>query len=554
MPETAIAPAFVPRKPVVSADDSIQSVLLNLVVSDHESVTELLQKTEGRERDEYALTSLRIGILALKHARGQIDADAVKREGARLLVDLKSALDQSRNEIHSNLTNALKEYFDPDSGRFQERVERLIKQDGDLEQVLRRQVGNDGSELAKTLAAHIGENSPLMKLLNPKESDGLVSSIRSTISAVVDEQQEHILAEFSLDNNQGALKRLVNELTQANGKLKTDLAAEIGNVVQEFSLDKEDSALSRLVKRVETAQATITKEFSLDEEGSALSRLSTVINEAKGSIDANLTLDNEASALFRLKREIVEILNAHERKVQEFQGDVKASLEAMKAQRKETARSTQHGNDFEATACEFIEKEVQKAGDIATRSGATTGLIKNCKVGDLVVELGADCAAAGEKFVVEAKEDASYTVAKALAEIDTARKNRGASVGLFLFSAQTAPQGIEMLVRHGDDVLLVWDAQKIDSDVILRAGLSLAKALCVRKQRERDKNESNWEDVDAAVLAVEKEVARLAKMRTWTETIQSHSGNILEEIRKMTNNLEAQIAMLRESVETLTHS
>src|ERR1017187_2694555 len=281
MPETAIAPAFMPRKPVVSANDSVQSVLLSLVISDHESVAELLQKAEGRERDEYALTSLRIGILALKHARGQIDADAVKREGERLLVDLKSALDQSRNDIHSNLTNSLKEYFDPDSGRFQERVERLIKQDGDLEQVLQRQVGNNGSELAKTLAAHIGENSPLMKLLNPEESDGLVSSIRSTISAVIDEEQKHILGEFSLDNDQGALKRLVTELTQANGKLKTDLAAEIGNVVQEFLLDREDSALSRLVKRVESAEETITKEFSLDDGDSALSRLSVAINGAK---------------------------------------------------------------------------------------------------------------------------------------------------------------------------------------------------------------------------------------------------------------------------------
>jgi hypothetical protein len=348
-------------------------------------------------------------------------------------------LDGSRNEIHTNLTTSLKEYFDPSSGRFQERVERLIKQDGDLEKVLQRQVGSNGSVLAETLAEHIGKNSPLMKLLNPEEANGLVSSVRSTISSVIDEEQKHILGEFSLDNDQSALKRLVNELTEANGKLRNGLADDIGNVVQEFSLDKEDSALSRLVKRVETAQETITKEFSLNEEGSALSRLSTVINAAKGSIDANLTLDNEGSALFRLKRELVDILHDHEKKVQEFQGDVKAALEGMKAQRKETARSTQHGNDFEATACEVIEKEVQKAGDVAARTGATTGLIKNCKVGDLVVELGADCVAAGEKFVVEAKEDAGYSVVKALAELDTARKNRRASVGLFLFSAQTAP-------------------------------------------------------------------------------------------------------------------
>ena len=551
MAETVVAEVLVPRKPVASEGSDAQSIPLALVVSDRETVAELLQRSDGRERDEYALAALRIGVLSLKHARGQIDADAVRREGEKLMLDLKNALDGSRNQIHMNLTSVLKEYFDPNDGRFQERVKRLIEQDGELEQLLKRQVGGRGSVLAETLAEHIGKNSPLMRLLNPEEASGLVSSIRTTISSVIANEQETILGEFSLDNDKSALKRLVNELTQANGKLKTDLANEVSTVVQEFSLDKEDSALSRLVKRVESAQATITKEFSLDDDGSALSRLSTVINAAKGSIDANLTLDNEGSALFRLKRELVDILHAHEQKVQVFQGDVKTALEGMKAQRKETARSTQHGNDFEVTACEYIEKEVQKAGDVATRTGATTGLIKNSKVGDLVVELGADCVAAGERFVVEAKEKAGYTVIEALAEIDTARKNRGASVGLFLFSAKTAPQGMETLCRNGDDVLVVWDAQQLESDVVLRAGLSLAKALCVRKQKERDKSENNWEEVDAAILAVEKEVARLTKMKGWTETIQSHSGNMLEEIRKMTNSLERQITVLRESVETL---
>jgi hypothetical protein len=551
MTDTALAEPLVPRKPVLSEGDDAQSIPLALVVSDRETVAELLQRSGGRERDEYALAALRIGVLSLKHARGQIDADAVRREGERLLQDLKTAMDGSRNEIHTNLTNALREYFDPANGRFQERVKRLIEQDGELEQVLQRQVGGNGSVLAVTLAEHIGKNSPLMKLLNPDEASGLVSSIRAAVSIVIDEEQKRILGEFSLDNDQSALKRLVNELTQANGKLKTDLANEVGAVVQEFSLDKEDSALSRLVKRVEKAQETITKEFSLDEEGSALSRLSAVINEAKGSIDSNLTLDNESSALFRLKRELVDILRNHEEKVQEFQGDVKTALKAMEVQRRESARSTTHGKDFEATACEVIEKEVQKAGDVVARTGAMTGLIKNCKVGDIVVELGADCVAAGERFVVEAKEVAGYTIIDALAEIDMARKNRGASVGLFLFSAKTSPQGMEMLSRNGDDVLVVWDAQQLESDVVLRAGLSLAKALCVRKQKQRDKNESNWEEVDSAILAVEKEVLRLGQMKTWTDTIYSNSGKLQDEIRKMTGNLEKQVGALRESVDTL---
>lgn len=173
--------------------------------------------------------------------------------------------------------------------------------------------------------------------------------------------------EFSLDNQQGALSRLVGELTEESGKLKKDLAEEVGHVVNEFSLDKEDSALSRLVKRVEAAQETITKEFSLDEQDSALSRLSAVVNGAKDAIDANLTLDSDNSSLSRLKRELVTILSRHEEKVESFQTSVKAALEGMKAQRQEASRSTTHGGDFEDVVAEFIDREAQRGNDIASR-------------------------------------------------------------------------------------------------------------------------------------------------------------------------------------------
>lgn len=168
-----------------------------------------------------------------------------------------------------------------------------------------------------------------------------------------------------------------------------------------------------------------------------------------------------------------------------------------------------------------------------------------------MVELGAECAAAGERFVVEAKEDNSYTLAKARTEIEAARKNRDASVGLFVFSQKSAPEGMDTLIRHGEDVFVVWDADQTESDVILRAGFSLAKALCVRQARERQAEDGNWDNMDAAILALEQEVARLGKMKTWTETIQTNSGKVLEELRKMTAMLERQTEVLRESVAAL---
>jgi len=309
--------------------------------------------------------------------------------------------------------------------------------------------------------------------------------------------------------------------------------------------------LSRLVRRVEAAEETITKEFSLDEQGSALSRLSAVVTGAKDAIDANLTLDRDDSSLSRLKRELVTILDRHEKKVESFQTSVQVALGAMKAQREEASRSTTHGGDFEDVVAELITREAQRGNDIASRMGTKTGVIKGCKVGDLVVDLGTECAAAGERFVVEAKENKSYSLPDARAEIEKARKNRDASVGLFVFSQKSKPEGMDTLIRHGVDVFVVWDADQTESDVILKAGFSLAKALCVRQARERQAEDGNWDNMDAAILALEKEAARLGSMKTMTETIQSHSGKILEEVRKMTEGLERQTAVLRESVATL---
>ncbi len=534
--------------------DAPDSVHIDLLVTDSDSVRELVIRQMGRDRDEYTLSALRIGILSLKHARGQIDADAVRREGDRLLEDLGNSFESYRSQLHQNVTTVLKEYFDPNNGRFQERLERLVRKDGDLEQLLRRQLGVEGSELARTLAAHVGENSPIMNLLDPAESTGLVQAVRNSAEEVLQAEREIILAEFSLDNKESALNRMIAELTEENGRLTGDLTKKVDEVVKEFSLDEEDSALSRLVRKVETAQRTITNEFSLDNDGSALSRMSVLLNDATEAIHSNLTLDNEGSALARLKRELVEILKGHQEQATFFQKEVTSALDVMKARREESLRSTTHGRQFEDVVVEFVQREAEKAGDIATATGNCTGAIKNCKVGDATVELGPDCVAEGTKFVVEAKEHASYDIGKARAEIETARKNRGASVGVFIFSKKMVPANQEPLLRYDNDILVVWDAEDMNNDVILKSALCLAKALCVRESKTREAEAADFQAIDCAILAIEKEAKRLVAMKTWTETITSNGGKILEEVRKMTAALDRQMQILRDAISGLKES
>ena len=555
MAEALLEPiAEVTKKRPASVFETPRLIKLELSVKDHDSVAELLLHEEGADRDDYALVALRIGLLSLRHARGQIDADAVKREGDRLLSDLKQSLETYRSQLNENVTTCLREYFDPASGKFQERVERLIKKDGDLEQVLRRQIGEEESELSRTLAAHIGENSPLMKILDPDEATGVVQRLRESVDEALQSEREQILVQFSLDDKQSALSRLVAELGTNNKDLQKALTEKVEEVVGEFSLDKEDSALSRLVRKVEAAQQTITQELSLDNEQSALSRMSTVIGKATRAIDDNLTLDKEQSALFRLKRELLDVLDRHEIQANGFQAEVKASLAEIRGKREEAARSTAHGNDFEDLVWEFVARESQRSGDVPANTSTSTGEIKNCKVGDATISLGEDSAAPGERIVVEAKEDSKCDLARARTEIETARKNRGAAVGIFVFSKKSAASEQEALFRQGADVFVIWDADDLASDVNLKAALMLARALCVRQARARDEDAAGLEELDRAILEVEREAKRLGSIKTWTETIKSNSEKVLGEVRKMTEGLEEQINVLRETASALRSS
>lgn len=495
------------------------AVSLELNVNDPELVRELMVHPEGRPRDEYALCALKIGLVALKQARGQLDGDTIKQEGERLLAALDGKLSQHSRGLNDQLTGVLKDYFDPESGRFQERIQRLVKKDGELEAVLRRQVGDHDSELCKTLTAHFGNESPLMKLLSPTESEGLLKSLSETLSEALMNQRSHVLAQFSLDNPDGALSRLVQKLTENHGDLGKNLQLKIDEVVKEFSLDNEHSALSRMSLHLKTTSE---------------------------AIDNHLTLDKETSALSRLKRELLDLLNKHSETSQKFQEEVKRALDEMRVRREEAQRSPVHGKQFEKMVHDFVQNDCQRAGDVVTFTGDTVGAIKNCKVGDTVIELSPDCLAGGAKIVVEAKDKIGYKLDQARLEIEQGRTNRGACVGLFVFARATAPEGLEPLQRLGDDLFVVWNPDDPQSDIYLRAGLMAARALCARQAKQRQDCTADFDGIDRAINDIEKKADSLDEIRTSAESISSGADKILKRVELARKGIESQVAALRD--------
>ena len=499
------------------------SIRLHLDISDPNLCAALAKRGEP-ERSEFAVAALKIGVAAIRQARGQVDARQVQDAGERVIRDMSAALEQHRRDVAQQVGDCIKQYFDPKGGLFTQRVRGLTgegDQAGELERIIRGQVEGSDSALARTLAAYTGKDSALAQILDPKSGDGIVAFLAGAVETSLADQRQRILSEFSLDNDTGALRRLTAELQKNHGDVGKALEERIGAIMVEFSLDREDSALSRLVGRVETAHRQISSQFSLDDE---------------------------ASALARMRRELLGAVQEQQESNTRFQQKVLTTLTAMTARREEAQKGTQHGLEFEDAVAALVSGRVAE-GDTVTRTGNTTGQIRNCKKGDLLVELGPETAAPGARIVIEAKQDASYSIGKALTEIVEARKNRQAGVGVFVFSKRTAPAEIlEPIGRYGDDIAVVWDSKDHTTDAYLIAALSVAKALSVRAAQDNGGPGVGVEELEKAIREIERQAGGLDEIRKAAESIDSNVSKILDRARIVRNGLERQVGVLDEQV------
>jgi hypothetical protein len=175
-------------------------------------------------------------------------------------------------------------------------------------------------------------------------------------------------------------------------------------------------------------------------------------------------------------------------------------------------------------------------------------VIPRCKTGDFVVTLGPDCAGAGAAIVVEAKASGAYTLKSTLEEADSARRNRAASVCLFVHAARTAPAGLPELARYGNDVVVLWDDDDLATDVRLRAALLVAKALALRGAEPSAESVASLAEMDHAIEAIRKQISGFDEIRTSANTIVNGGHKILERARIMQEQIERRLAALGEQV------
>ena len=486
-------------------------------ITDPEVLLALGEYADGAERTQFLTTALKVGVMALRAARGTLDSDTMRNEGDRLLTELASRLNTWRAGLEERVTGSLSRYFDPKDGLFMERVDRLTRSDGELSAVMRQQVVDAQGHLTRTFDTFIGENSQLVRLLDPSGDNHLVDVLKQTLDAVVTTQNTTMARHFSLDHKDGALCRFLAELTAKHGDIHGALTRDMKAVVAEFSLDEEDSALSRLVARVEASQQRVADELSLDQEDSALQRLARMLTEHQRSM----------------------MRNQHE-----LAGKLDTVLASVAVRRDESAKSTRHGVEFEEALGDHLRQEADAAGDVLQDAGTTTGLVTHCKVGDYVLTIGPEKLAAGARIVVEAKEHGGYDLARTLEEADLARRNRQATVCVFVHSTKTAPPSIPVFARYGHDLVVRWDADDDANDVYLKAALMVASALSVRASTHGKVDAASFAKIDRAVERMRKAIEGFDEINTSATTAKRAAERILERTRITQETLVEQIACI----------
>jgi hypothetical protein len=446
---------------------------------------------------------------------------------------------------------------------------RLFVEDAEVVAELRRHAEGPARDRYALAALRLGVMS--LRLAGGHLDAGLVrdagrellSDLRELLAARGGELTNALggaLARY-FDPKSGALPQRLEELLQDGGELERFLQDHLGSdestlartlsAHREFSLDQPNSALSRLVAKVETAQRAIVDQFSADNDASALNRLTRLLQRTGDEIGKNLSLDDERSALSRLRKELLGTIDYMVGRNHEFQVEVRSTLVGLQARREEAARSTRHGTTFEVQLGDLLSAEAQRLGDVQRAAGTSVGIIKGCKIGDHVTQLGPDSSAPGARIVWEAKEDGKYDLTQALEEMETARKNRDAQVGIFVFSKKTAAPDLQPFGRYASDIVIVWDADDPASDVYVKAAYSVGRALSVRSRERASHSEEALRNIEHATRAVEKQVQHLDQIKTWSETIRGHGEKIADRVCRMKDDLVKEVGRLDRDVAAL---
>lgn len=315
-----------------------------------------------------------------------------------------------------------------------------------------------------------------------REFESLLARTQQTNERAAQALEEALRQNFA--DGDGRLPRTLERFLGDRGALR-------GFVTELFDETKRDSAIGRMRELLGTYF-----------DGDA-SRLALLLDPTRLN-----------SPLHAFRLEIAEGFKSIENRL--------VAIEAAGAARaSERARSTAKGADFEDLLADLLGEICRGSGDLLDRTGTETGAVIGSKKGDFLITVDPSLTAGSDlRLVVEAK-DRVMSGRAMRDEIREARTNRGAALGLVVFTPAHAPSGIAPFDIRAGDVYCVLDPEAPDLTT-LEAAVRLARLLALATLREHEV-EVDAEQVRAALSGVREELETIRRLKS-TLTSMSHSA------------------------------
>jgi hypothetical protein len=330
----------------------------------------------------------------------------------------------------------------------------------------------------------------------------------SELARYGDELEQQHIAEI-------ALRIGIQALRNARGEIDTQSLQQTA----EHILKQLDQ---RVEQHLSTQNTNLLQQFSLDNPDSALNRL------------VHYQQDHY--------KQIVEHTNNH-------YTQIRTSLQEITTRKTMLRHTSQGGGTFEQAVGTVLGAIANGAGDHCKSTGDSEGTINKSRVGDFVITLGSSCTAAGERFVVEAKRDKSYTRDHALAECKTARENRDAQVALFVWDMEYGQARHQPpLERHGRDIIVLWDENEPMTNTYIDAAYWLARSIVTPQPREERIARVREKLIAGAFEQIKSLSNTLENIKKAGEQITKQGQTIITQSLSVQSQLEAQIETLRDLV------
>ena len=482
------------------------------------------------QRGHLAHEAWLIGYRAVTSAHRLAEEARLSDVKKTLLEDLDAHLRAHAERQMERLQTELDRYLDPESGQLNERLRQLAGDGGTLPALLDRHLGPQNSILVQTLVKHVGEQSPLFKKLSPTDSEGLLQLMSERLKQAMEAQSNSFQKALDPQHEGGAIRRFFDGLRDELKRAEGDQAEQLKLALAALDTTKEDSLLNQLRRDTQSAREQLLQAINPAVDGSPLAIIRTSLEER----------------LERHAKSQLQQLEEARKTNEELHRNLREAVQRIEQRRQEDLRSNRGGTLFEDAVLDFVQQTIGGNGYRVLATGHGVGNILNCKTGDVVIQYPVDHAFCDERLVIEAKQDKSYTVGAALEELERARANRAARVGVFVIAKSHAGPGFPRFGRYGQDILVVWDAENPATDPFFQGALMVGLALAIRHRTAVA--EGDLQALQGIEQRIGKEVDRLQEIQEAAAKIRKQVDAIEKAAETGTQKLEK---LLRDSKKTL---